>query len=90
MVPQPQIYIARHNLKNLAAPMSILNITVPVASRIKITRHGRVSYGSSRSASIFINAGGPRVERWSHLYSIVSDAGLPSKESRTVGICPAK
>jgi hypothetical protein len=59
MVPQPQIYIARHNFKNLAAPMSILNIAVPAASRIKITRHGRVSYGSSRSASIFINAGGP-------------------------------
>ena len=27
MVPQPQIYIAKDNLKNLAGPLSILNIT---------------------------------------------------------------
>ncbi len=28
MVPQPQIYFARAYLKNVAAPMSILNITM--------------------------------------------------------------
>jgi hypothetical protein len=59
MVPQTQIYIARHNLKNLAGLMSILKIAEKAASRIMIPRHERVSYGSSRSASIFIRAGGP-------------------------------
>src|ERR1700687_2960787 len=33
MVPQPQIYIAKDNFKNLGGPMSILNITEQILSR---------------------------------------------------------
>jgi hypothetical protein len=57
MVPKPQIYIAENNLKNLAGPMSILNITEQILSIGISPRHDRVSYGSGRSASIFIRAG---------------------------------
>ncbi len=57
MVPKPQIYIAENNLKNLAGPMSILNITEQILSIGLSPRHDRVSYGSGRSASIFIRAG---------------------------------
>ncbi len=35
MVPQPQIYIAKYNLKNLAGPMSILNIISTLPSRFR-------------------------------------------------------
>ena len=57
MVPKPQIYIAEVNLKNLAGPMSILNITEQILSRGMNPRHDTVSYGSGRSASLFIRAG---------------------------------
>jgi hypothetical protein len=36
MAPQPQIYIAKSNLMNLAGPMSILNITRWWASLLAI------------------------------------------------------
>lgn len=54
MVPQPQIYIAKGNFKNLGGPMSILNIMEQTLSRGMGPWHPRVSYGSGRSASLFI------------------------------------
>jgi hypothetical protein len=44
MVPQPQIYIARDNLKNLDGPLSILNIRPSISgSRIRreVEAHAR-------------------------------------------------
>jgi hypothetical protein len=35
MVPQPQIYFARLNLKNVAALLSILNLKIPPASSLR-------------------------------------------------------
>jgi len=50
MVPQSQIYFARPDSKNLASPMSILNITERVWSRSMSVWPKRASYDPTRSA----------------------------------------
>jgi hypothetical protein len=48
MVPRQQIYIARYNLKNLAGPLSIPNITEQGSSKTQPTSRRKCSFQAHR------------------------------------------